>query len=455
MTRKSDSLRKSTGSLAANFGINGKIPKSEELSNIEGEYIKNLQQQIYFLELEANYLREQAKKATDMHPQMKTEAERMLSKLRQMQKEMDGMNLEIQRKDSSLTITSTEKERIQERLHAEETAHSRDKRMLMDEIIELKKEKDLIERKSSQKDSTLMEMKAELERTSTALKSAELKIATLKNQLEQRSEQQKMTQFALEEKRTELLSSETRLKDLEEKYYNNTIQLQDKVTSDLRDQIRVLSQKLKESELAREQERYLRSKISDDTSSMVRENTLLNQQVLELQKQLEREKGLREGNEERRSHSIAELVTIKDREKSVRLELEQVKEQLKREQERCQFYLEKLTKEENLISAHESQLTTAKSRQSELEGQFVVLDAENAQLRKDKMLLVDHVADLQRKLEDSERESLRMGGEIQALQKRLNGLEHLKDLERTLQSQRWEEFGQLAENMRTLSQHHG
>lgn len=59
-------------------------------------------------------------------------------------------------------------------------------------------------------------------------------IVLLHLQLEQRTEQQKMTQFALEEKRTELLSSETRLKDLEEKYYNNTVQLQDKVTSDLR-----------------------------------------------------------------------------------------------------------------------------------------------------------------------------------------------------------------------------
>jgi len=37
---------------------------------------------VYFLELEANYLREQAKKATDMHPKMTAEAERMLYKLR-------------------------------------------------------------------------------------------------------------------------------------------------------------------------------------------------------------------------------------------------------------------------------------------------------------------------------------------------------------------------------------
>lgn len=35
---------------------NLKTMKSSTLENIEGEYIKNLQQQIYFLELESNYL---------------------------------------------------------------------------------------------------------------------------------------------------------------------------------------------------------------------------------------------------------------------------------------------------------------------------------------------------------------------------------------------------------------
>lgn len=35
---------------------NLKTLKSSTLENIEGEYIKNLQQQIYFLELESNYL---------------------------------------------------------------------------------------------------------------------------------------------------------------------------------------------------------------------------------------------------------------------------------------------------------------------------------------------------------------------------------------------------------------
>ena len=58
-------------------------------------------------------------------------------------------------------------------------------------------------------------------------------------QLEQRIEQHKMTQISLDEKRSELLSTETQLKSTEEKYYNSTVNLQDKVVSDLR-----VSQKL-------------------------------------------------------------------------------------------------------------------------------------------------------------------------------------------------------------------
>lgn len=62
--------------------VKASFSKSQELKHVENDYVKNLQQQVYFLELEANYLREQAKKATEMHPQMTAEAERMLTKLR-------------------------------------------------------------------------------------------------------------------------------------------------------------------------------------------------------------------------------------------------------------------------------------------------------------------------------------------------------------------------------------
>ncbi|KAL4227957.1 hypothetical protein ACF0H5_013395 [Mactra antiquata] len=60
-TRKSDMSVRGTKSLAASFGTSNqksalKNGPSASTEGIEAEYIKNLQQQIYFLELETNYL---------------------------------------------------------------------------------------------------------------------------------------------------------------------------------------------------------------------------------------------------------------------------------------------------------------------------------------------------------------------------------------------------------------
>jgi hypothetical protein len=50
----------------------------------------------------------------------------------------------------------------------------------------------------------------------------------------------------------------------------------------------MLRQKLKETELSTGQDRFLRSKLNEDNAHFVKENAYLSEQVLELQKQLER-----------------------------------------------------------------------------------------------------------------------------------------------------------------------
>ena len=53
-------------------------------------------------------------------------------------------------------------------------------------------------------------------------------------QLEQKMEQHKLTESALNDKRAELLKSETQLREIEDKYYSSTITIQDKLVQDLR-----------------------------------------------------------------------------------------------------------------------------------------------------------------------------------------------------------------------------
>ena len=452
-TNTMNSTRKSTNSLAANFSSSNVKSKSNmaDLNNIEAEYIKNLQQQIYFLELESNYLRDQAKKATDMHPRMTEEAERMLTKLRTMQLEVDSLQMELKKKDTVIAVCNTEKDRTFERLKDEEAARTRDKRNLMDEIFELKKQKDVMDRELGQKDSQLFDAKTELDKSATALKNAEIKIQSIRSQLDQRSEQHNLTQITLDEKRSELLSVQTQLRELEDKYYNNTLQIQDKVANDLKEEIRQLRQKLKETEMSAEHEKYMKTKLTEDNANLVRENSVLNQQVVDFQIEVERERGARETTESRHTQSHTELLQLRDKEKDIRFEVSHLQEQLRKEQEKSRHYLENLTRTESTSTSQDLQMKTLKSRVSELESFQQSVEKECDQLRKDKLLLIDHVSEIQRKLEGKDQEILFLRSQVQTFEGKLRDTERMTMMESSLQNQKWEEFEKLAEGMRSLS----
>ena len=62
-------------------------------------------------------------------------------------------------------------------------SHSREKRLLLDEIVQMKKEKDLVNRDNERKDSQIQEARDELDKTVTALRGADTKIQLLRNQV--------------------------------------------------------------------------------------------------------------------------------------------------------------------------------------------------------------------------------------------------------------------------------
>ena len=55
---------------------------SLDVSTVEKEYIRNLQQQIYFLELECDYLRDQANKVVEVPNHITLEADKLIKKLK-------------------------------------------------------------------------------------------------------------------------------------------------------------------------------------------------------------------------------------------------------------------------------------------------------------------------------------------------------------------------------------
>ncbi|XP_038655660.1 early endosome antigen 1-like isoform X4 [Scyliorhinus canicula] len=375
------------------------------LTSVETEFIKNLQQQIYYLELEANFLRAQTKKSFILQPKVELEAERMLHKLQEMRSQVDGLHIELKRKEANLYMLQTEKERLGKQLKLSDDLHLKEKQSLVEEIVQLKRMKEIMDTEFSHKEMEFLQSKQELERQLANLKSNEHKVTIIKQQIEQRSEQEKMIETQLGENSLELLKVQSAHHEMEEKYYSMTATMQNKITHDFRDEIRQLHQQLREKEVMREQDRFLRSKMADDCAAINKENVMLHSQTLELNKQLER------------------ILLLEQGKTSVELNE-----------------------------------ATVRSRVAETENRFANGKEENLQLKRDKTLLVDLITDLQNQisifstqLSNKEEELSRIYSEIQLFDQDITTLKSQNALQQSLHFEKWQELSGVSSSMMELT----
>ncbi|XP_038655659.1 A-kinase anchor protein 9-like isoform X3 [Scyliorhinus canicula] len=421
------------------------------LTSVETEFIKNLQQQIYYLELEANFLRAQTKKSFILQPKVELEAERMLHKLQEMRSQVDGLHIELKRKEANLYMLQTEKERLGKQLKLSDDLHLKEKQSLVEEIVQLKRMKEIMDTEFSHKEMEFLQSKQELERQLANLKSNEHKVTIIKQQIEQRSEQEKMIETQLGENSLELLKVQSAHHEMEEKYYSMTATMQNKITHDFRDEIRQLHQQLREKEVMREQDRFLRSKMADDCAAINKENVMLHSQTLELNKQLERERMLKEETDFCRTSSAVQLITVKGREEQLRYEVKRHKELLETEKRKFKQLMEKILLLEQGKTSVELNEATVRSRVAETENRFANGKEENLQLKRDKTLLVDLITDLQNQLSNKEEELSRIYSEIQLFDQDITTLKSQNALQQSLHFEKWQELSGVSSSMMELT----
>eukprot|EP00058_Branchiostoma_floridae_P017670 XP_002603159.1 hypothetical protein BRAFLDRAFT_63203 [Branchiostoma floridae] len=435
MTSKSGSLRRSSSGSKLNKSGSNLAPafskslrsSTSDLGNIEAEYIKNLQQQVYFLELEANFLYpfHLPHLAAYIHPRMTAEAERMLRKLRDLQSEVDGLSLEIRRKESHLDMLSTEKSRVESKLMTTEDAYSREKRLLMDEIVSLRKLKEVADRDITIKDRDILQLREHLTQAQVDYNNANHKIKILQTQLDQRAADHKVTQIHLEEKRADLLKTQSALSAAEDRYYTSTAAMAEAATKDLR--------------------------MSDDLARVTKENAFLGQQVAELNRQLDRERNIRGEKETREASKTMEVMSLQDNERQLKFEIETLRNQLEEERAKVRNYMDQVRVQEELGTSVRLEGATAKSQLRELEGIHTSTNVENSQLRRDKALLVDHVAELQKQISLKEDEILRLRNHIHTLQGDVDRVRSATLLESSIQAQKWDELSRLTRSLSARS----
>ncbi|XP_074846725.1 uncharacterized protein LOC142011336 [Carettochelys insculpta] len=420
-------------------------------SSIESEYIKNLQQQIYFLELEANFLREQTKKATDLQPRITSETEHLIQNLKELQSQADGLHLELKRKEASLNILKTDRERINNQINFADELHSREKKALAEEIMQLKQRKVQADGPFSEKEMELLRARQELEQQQTNLSNCEQKILVIKSKLKQWSEQQKAIELQLSEKRKELMKAQFAVHEMEDKIFKNTEMMQDRITHDIRSEIRFLHQQLRKKDLLAEQDRFLRSKMMDDYASLTTENAVLRSQLLELNKQLNIERALREESCTSKSSSFTQLLTVKDHKEHLKHEIKIHQELLQQEKKTLQDFMEKIHILKQGSTSLDLNVATMCSRIAEMKGMLDKEEQDNTELQRDKALLVDLVSSLQNQLVGRDNELSQTSTKMLQLDQDISALKTKHVLHQSLQSEKWQEISKMARSMRKLT----
>ncbi|XP_051878578.1 polyamine-modulated factor 1-binding protein 1-like [Pristis pectinata] len=395
--------------------------------------------------------REQAKKAASIPPRIAQEAEKMLKEMKELQAEIEFIQLEIRKRDARIATSKSEKELFYRNLCSAQESSSREKRLLMEEMVQMKKVKEIANQDIAYKESELVKIKQELERTTAAAKDGIRQVWLLETQLNQHVEKHQAAEVQLGEKKLELLKAQVALHQCEEKYYTSTVSMQDHVATELRNEISSLQQKLREQEVLAEEDKFLRSKEADDCSRLTKENAVLHSQVVELTQDLERAQAAIDEKNSQHSNSITQLTSLKENERWLELELAFLKRVIEEEEKKVVNAMEQLQHLEQGKSSVELNRQSLQNQLATLEKQHSSIKLENSHLKREKNNLVEHISELHKQISEKDVEILRMKGYIHTLAQDLGSLKSQLKMESSLRSESCKEISSIADTMKQVA----
>ncbi|XP_054841866.1 paramyosin-like [Eublepharis macularius] len=369
----------------------------DSLNSIEVEYIKNLQKQICLLEFETSFLREKAKKATSIQPSITREAEKILQKMKELEATINTAQMEIAKKEGSCKTFETEIQAMQRHLQTLSDANTQEKRVLIEDATNLKKLAALSTQDVLHKEAELLNIQQELQKTINTVKEKEHNVHLLETQLQQQIQKLQDAEGKLAESRSECIQLQALLQQLEETHLTGGQSTQQHIAKELRrfvskyskllaprEEAEKLKQILKERELSADEDRYLHNKMAEDCGDL--------------------EKKLRE--EENTSHSrrVSELVSGKEEERHLEMELTYLTTLLQDCRKRV------LKAQDQVISLQqdkESVDQTGHSLQSQLrdlQRKHSSIQLENSKLQTEKTHLVEYVSHLHKQIAEKEKE---------------------------------------------------
>lgn len=432
----SSSLNKSLGSAGL------------DLATVESEYIKNLQQQVYFLELEANFLRDQAKKADVLSKHsVADEASKWKRRLADVEAEQNSLKSEIRRKEIEAEAAELERRQYVKELRSLKENASNEKGHLLDEVSSLRNKLD-----TSQLNIKRLELQLDSAEEGKSMQTSksidtESKLAVVRDQLDRTLTTNKELRSELVDKKLEIKQFKQQLQDLESKYLTQATELKEAAIIDMRGKLADMRVRMRELEVTSDLDKSLKEKALEDSNNSTKTCAVLREEIYDIKTQLQKERQLYEKQSVKRSIDSDEIASLKYENKMIQDELDSAKESLSKEKKRSKEYLSKLAETDADLSNNRVNETHLRNKLADLEITKDSKFQEVSSLRKDKNLLLDQVIDLQAKLDLKTSEVSNLNSEIDFLKSKVSDLASEARLNKSLESRRWEDIENMAEKI--------
>ncbi|CAF0776388.1 unnamed protein product [Brachionus calyciflorus] len=384
--------------------------QTSPLDNIEIEYIKNLQQQVYFLELECNYLRQQLN-LNGLETSLKYD-----KKSQELKNEMLSMHLEKTSLEKSLIEENEHKENVLKVLEQTEKTFHKERELLLKEISLLKNQILSFEESLVSKNVEITKLKENLSKHHIESSDSVNNLAKIEIQLENVRRDNLQLRAELNDSRSLLISRDNLIKELQHQLSDpslrksnltelksslNNISLKLSMTNEALNKESVTSKQLQDENVRLQLELdSLKSKINE----LSRENSRLSSSLEISLKQNESDLILAKKNSDLAKLNLEKLQTELDNEKiisnSLRTQVEQFKLQ-ERLENKSQANLKTRIKDlENSLKTFEaSNEKNVKNLQEQLRNKERELSAEKSKWSQDYNQLITINKSLESKLE--------------------------------------------------------
>ncbi|CAF0726238.1 unnamed protein product [Adineta ricciae] len=412
--------------------------------NLESEYIRQLQEQIYYLETECHYLRDQLNKNSIV-------LSRTLNDDRAYKIEQERSDLQ-----RNLAQTSSQFDQLASEKHGltvalDELRHKFDieKQNLLDELDMLRRAREVFEQEKRTRDQELQKIRDRSRISSDELKSAQSKIHLLEQQLEQQSDQNKTLT-------DEVYHLKRETNDLQRSINDQQLASRERdrlqgIVVDLEKEVDRLRQELKSHDNRYSEAQFLRNKLADEKGALMKEVTRLENLTKEFERQLDQLRfSLRERTDTLQAKD-KEVAALRKKEQTLRSTIESIQMKLDGEIGKNQDLDGQLTQLQRQLNIESQNALVAKRESNEYELRNTRLQDEVNILLRDKDQLNGLISTLKQRLASEEDLTRSLRIEIQELEDRVKEIDRLKSLEDLIQSQRWEDISQMAQTMQSVS----